>query len=512
MTYTPKTEAFEHQRKELAEHWSDPGRAWFWEQGTGKTKEFIDNAGMLADAREITGDFLLAPNGLHRNYVTREIPKHQAIDGARHFFWRSDRAQTKTFQNAARSFLEYGGHTSFGMSYDGLKTDLGKAFAKEYLTRKRCLYGADEAHRIINPDSDRGALALKSAPFAPYRRVMTGTPSAGKPWDVYSPIKFVDETFWARRGIGNFKAMQTTFGKWGKVEVRVARTGKRRWGVRIAEDGSEWRTIPHLEGFRDLTMLNGWIRDIQSRVLKEDVFDLPPKIYTRMEFELSQAQKNAYKELRQLGFALVGDQVATVGMAMTLLLRLQQISCGYLPTDPVLGEEAQPQYVFDENPRLELLREIVRGLDHQFLIWTRFNKDIELISAMLAEEGITFGRYDGQISDDECWANEDRFHKGDAQAFLLNTTKGSEGLTLTEARTAVYYNNSFKLIERLQSEDRPHRFGQVNTVNNIDLCGVGTIDDKIVDNLQGKLDVASTVLGDKLRDWIGTSQFSLDLS
>lgn len=512
LTYLPGTEQFQHQSSNLEVCWDKPGYAWFWEQGTGKTKQFIDNTAALADAGEITGDFMIAPNGLHRNYITRELPKHmpgRILDRSRSMFWRTDKGSTKWHQEEARHLLAHKGHTSLAMSYDALLTDKGKALAKEYLTSRRVIYGADEAHRIKNPESDRGALAIKSATFAPYRRVMTGTPSAGLPWDMYAPMKFCDVDFWSRHGIGSFKAAQTAFGVWGTIPVRIAATGKKRWGVTIRDDGTEWRDVPTCLQYKDLDILNRWISPGMNRVLKADVFDLPPKVYSRKEFELSTEQRLAYDSLKDLGFAMVDGAAATSTMGLTTMLRLQQISCGYLPTDPVLGEDAQPVHRFKHNPRADLLRELVRDVDGQFLIWARFNLDIDLICEMLAEEGITFGRYDGCVTDEECWDSEARFHSGDAQGLVLNAAKGSEGLTLTEARTAFVYSMSYKFIERMQLEDRNHRYGTTGTVNYIDLVGVDTMDDEIIDNLQGKFDTSGTVLGDKIRSWIGAPMLDL---
>src|SRR5258708_1311937 len=361
LTYIPQTEQFSHQSAELELSHAMAGRAWFWEQGTGKTKAFADNAAVLYEAGEIKGDFLIAPNGLHRNYIVRELPKHQPErirDRAVSMFWDGSKSKTKYHQEEARKLLRHKGYTSLPMTYASLFTKEGSAVAKEYLTSRRVLYGADEAQRIKNPDSNRGALAIKSATFAPYRRVMTGTPSAGHPWDVYGPIKFCDENFWTRHGIGSFKAMQTTFGIWGKIPVRIAATGSKRWGVTIREDGTEWREIDTLLRHKDLDMLAKMIEPIRSRVLKADVFDLPEKLYSRIEFTMSAEQRTAYASLRDLGFAMIDGKAATAAMALTLMLRLQQISCGYLPTDPVIGEEAQPKYKFKENPRLETLREI----------------------------------------------------------------------------------------------------------------------------------------------------------
>lgn len=79
---------------------------------------------------------------------------------------------------------------------------------------------------------------------------------------------------------------------------------------------------------------------------------------------------------------------------------------------------------------------------------------------------------------------------------------GGFGLTLTEAKTVIYYSNSYDLEIRLQSEDRAHRIGQENNVTYIDLVSPDTVDEKIIDALQDKVDLATKVFGEETRQWL----------
>ena len=82
---------------------------------------------------------------------------------------------------------------------------------------------------------------------------------------------------------------------------------------------------------------------------------------------------------------------------------------------------------------------------------------------------------------------------------------GGYGITLTAATTVIYYSNSYDLEIRLQSEDRAHRIGQTNKVTYIDLVSPGTIDEKILDALRNKIDIAGQVLGEDAKSWLGSS-------
>ena len=74
--------------------------------------------------------------------------------------------------------------------------------------------------------------------------------------------------------------------------------------------------------------------------------------------------------------------------------------------------------------------------------------------------------------------------------------------TLTQANTVVYYSNGYDLEKRLQSEDRAHRIGQKKSVTYVDIMAEETVDEKIVKALRKKINIASEVLGEDLRDWI----------
>ena len=86
--------------------------------------------------------------------------------------------------------------------------------------------------------------------------------------------------------------------------------------------------------------------------------------------------------------------------------------------------------------------------------------------------------------------------------FVGNPSTGGYGLTLTAAHTVIYYSNTYDLEKRMQSEDRAHRIGQVNKVTYIDLISEGTVDEKIVQSLRSKIDIASAVMGEDVKQWL----------
>ena len=78
--YKYKIKPFKHQEDALAKGWDKLEFAFFMEMGTGKSKVLLDNLGMLFLAGHIKFALILAPKGVYRNWVTKEIPEHMSDD------------------------------------------------------------------------------------------------------------------------------------------------------------------------------------------------------------------------------------------------------------------------------------------------------------------------------------------------------------------------------------------------------------------------------------------------
>jgi len=202
-----------------------------------------------------------------------------------------------------------------------------------------------------------------------------------------------------------------------------------------------------------------------------------------------------YKEIKDeaLTFLATGEML-TAPLAIVRMLRLQQVTCNYLPTETGDYLDLAPN-----NPRLRCLETLLEEVTHGCIIWARFRRDIDLICEMLGDKCV---RYDGAVKDDARAQAKQRFQSGGAQFFVGNPAAAGMGLTLTAARTVVYYNNDFRLATRLQSEDRAHRIGQEHPVEYVDIMAPNTIDGHIVRALRNKVNIASVVTGDNLKEWI----------
>lgn len=487
---------FAHQQEDHERTRDLNGYARFWEQGTGKTRPTIDDMAYQIARGNVDASLVLAPNGVHSNWVTKEWPVHMPVelrDQVSFFEYRSDKADTKWHQKAVQDVL-YGRKLPFiAMSYDSLMTDRGLKVAQHMLKRRKCFFTADEAHRCKDPSAKRTKRVLAAAKWAPIRRVLTGTPVLESPFNAYTLMKIVDEAYWFPYRLTTYTTFKAMFGIFGPA-----------FNVRDP--------LSNLVGFQHLDLLQDALASHSSRLLKEDVLDLPPKLYSTREHELSPEQSRVYEALKSDLIADIEGGEVTTQIILTQLLRLQQITCGHVDLDSGV------KHVFEPNPRLKLMAEILKDTPHRAIAFCRFTDDVENVMGLCLKLGIRAGRYDGSTSPTE--RNEvvrrfqdlDRAHHQALDIIVANTAALSEGRTLTEAKTVIYYSNGWSAIQRQQSEDRAHRIGQDGVplpgldgghgVLYIDIICPGTPDEKIVEAYRKKQTFSDRVMGDNPKDWL----------
>ena len=491
MSFEFKTKPYKYQEIIWEDTKDKKAHALFMEQGTGKTKVDIDTVGYLYHQGKVENLLVVAPSGVHRNWIVDEIPKHLSdnIKRLTHSY-STTKSKTRKHKDAISDLMTYDqGLAVLAMSYDSFMTKPGKQVAWDFMKKKKLLYTLDESARIKDPDTKRTKALLKSANYADYKRILTGTPIANGPFDVWAPINFLDEEVWIKHKLSSFWVFKNYFGN-------IVR--------RKANLGHFFETLNKETPYKHLDELYEILQPVSTRVTKAEVLkDLPAKLYSTRYFELGKEQQAIYDEIDKNYMVMVEGELWTMELALTRQLRLQQVTCGYLPkVDPEPGDEPYTMLP-GKNIRLETLKELCEDTPHQGIIWARFTKDVDLIMELLNSEGMGGAvRYDGQVNEDERALSIDKFRAGKAQWFVGKASVGGEGLTLTEAKTVIYYNNTFKFTERLQSEDRAHRIGQTQAVLYYDIAGIGTVDEQIIEALIKKHKIADQITGDASKTWI----------
>jgi SNF2 family DNA or RNA helicase len=458
-----------------------------WEQGLGKSFACITEVAWLYSKGLIDGLLVLAPNGVHANWIDDEIPRHlhESVVRTAHTYY-SQKAKTIKAKQSLQACIDAPGLAVLVMSYDALMTDGGRDAAKAFLTKRHAYYVADEFTRIKNPVAQRTKRALASSKYAAYRRGLSGTPVANGPFDVYSPMKFLDPDFWKKHGpFGSFGEFKNCFGIF-KDSTNPA-TG---------------RLFKQCVAYRNLPYLRSLMKDDMERLLKKDVLDLPEKIYQRRYYEMTPAQKKLYDELEETAIAIHDDDMIDGTLPIVRMIRQYQVLCGYLPTEDDSGDNLK--LIGEKNPRLDCLFDALPDYDGKKIVWCKWTKDVDLIMDRARKLKIKAVRYDGQVPTFERKQNLNDFRNiGDIELFVTKQSVAGEGLTIVEATTSFYYSNDWPLGARLQSEDRNHRIGQFNPVTYVDICALGTKDMDIVEALQKKIEIACVILGDESKAWIG---------
>ena len=496
MLYTPLP-PLEHQAADFDKAKDMPGWARFWEQGTGKTNPTIMEQMYHARKGTINAALTLAPNGVHSNWVNQEWPTWldgDMQDHVRLVEYNTEYASTRWHQKMIEEAL-YGKRMPFvAMSYDALMTEGGLKVAQHLLKRRKCFLTGDEAHRFKDPSTKRTKRVLAASKWSPVRRILTGTPILESPFNAYTLMRFVDENYWVPYRLTTYTTFRAMFGIFGKGFASDEQ--KRRMAARGDMDLSN-----HV-GYQNLDLLQDALSSHSSRYLKDDVLDLPPKLYKFMSHRLTTVQERLFTEIKEELQGQLDGGTITTEMALKEILRLQQITCGHVTMDDGTIRH------FDPNPRAKLMKEIVTDVPHRFIVFNRFTADVDANMALMKKVGLRPARYDGRDGAKERNEVVERFQdlpKNDPQAFdviVANTSALSEGRTLTEAKQVIYYSNGWSAIQRQQSEDRAHRIGQKSSVMYTDIMCPGTPDEKIVKAYRKKQSTSEKVLGDDPRNWL----------
>jgi len=478
--YKYKTKPYQHQHDVLMLSWDKESWAYFMEMGTGKSKVCIDNAAMLRECDEIDTFIVVAPKGVYRNWANLEIPAHmpdRIREGSLMAIWRP--TPPRALKQDLLSFMEPSKNFRIlVMNIEALSTVKGQKFLVGVLKASRALLAIDESTAIKSPKASRTKALIKISELAKYKRILTGFPVTQSPMDLWAQCRFLDKTFLGDCGDNYFQ-----------YQYRYAVMKKQSVGT---------HSFNRVVGYRNLEELSGFLKNFSSRVMKEECLDLPAKIYTQRSVTLSDDQKTIYNDLKKYALAHIEDEeFMTANNVMTQLLRMQQVLSGHAKIDD--GD------VIDiKDNRLNELMDCLEEVEGKVIIWSRFRYDVKRITEALSKK---YGprstvNYFGDTSDEARSTAIENFQEGDARFFVGNPQTGGYGITLTAAQTVIYFANSFDLAIRMQSEDRAHRIGQTEHVNYIDLISEGTIDEQIVKALRNKMDIASVVMGEELKEWL----------
>ena len=475
MNYKFKTKPYEHQLKALERSCDKEYFAYFMEMGTGKSKVLIDNAAMLYDNGKIDGLLIIAPKGVYKNWHEGEIPEHlpEHIE-ITSILWQANITQKQ--DKLLKSLFETNEKLHIlCMNVDAFSTKKGVDFAAKFLSCHRTMMVIDESTTIKNKDAKRTKNICSLAPHARYRRILTGSPVTKSPLDLFMQCDFLRPELLGHISFYTFRQ-------------RYAVMRKMNFGGRSIE-------IP--VGYRNLDELSAKLKAFSYRVLKDECLDLPKKTFMKRIVSLSQDQRKIYDQMKQMALAYLNGKSMTTATVLTQLMRLQQITCGHFTADDGVVQDVK-------NNRIDELINVLNEVEGKVVIWAHWQRDVhKIIEAIKEEFDESYVDYYGLTPSADRQKNIKKFQEDPNCRFFVGTPQtGGYGITLTAASTMVYYSNGYDLEKRQQSEARIDRIGQTKKMTYIDIICEDTVDQKIVKSLRKKVDIATQIMGEELKDWI----------
>jgi SNF2 family DNA or RNA helicase len=474
MHYKFKSKPFAHQLKALEMSWDKKVFAYFMEMGTGKSKVLLDNIAMLYDKGKINGALIVAPKGVYKTWHDEQIPDHLPEHIEKKIgLWQSN-PDAKDMKQLFESSHDL--HILI-MNVEAFSTKKGKTFAAKFLSCHQSMMAIDESTTIKNPTAIRSKTIVDLGKHVAFKRILTGSPVTKSPLDLYNQCFFLDPWLLNQQ---SYYAFRTRYAICKKINVNG-------------------RQIEIVAGYRNLGELSEQLKPFSFRCLKDDCLDLPEKTYMKRVIQLTEEQQKVYDQMKKLALAELNGKLTTTVNAITQIMRLHQITCGHFKSD-----DGSTQTL--KSNRLDQLLDVLSEMEGKAVIWAHYRYDIEVIVGAIKKEygDKSVVTYFGDTStDDRQKAIKSIQDPNSPVRFIVGTPQtGGYGITLTGASTMIYYSNGYDLEKRQQSEARIDRIGQMKNMTYIDIIAEKTIDEKIVAALRNKVNIASQVMGEELKDWI----------
>lgn len=467
-----KNKPRKHQEHALEKAVQKSVFALLMDVGTGKSFVGVSLAGMRWCLGLSDHLIIIAPNDIQTQWVEDDDAPFK-VHLTERVPWKAwVFRKGKDEENKYDRMLKFDGLKILSIHIDAISTKDGKVKIYDFISKSnnKCSVYMDESQNIKNGDSKRTTEAIKIGNLCKYKLNMTGTPLTKDIVDNFSQFEFLDPAIIGHKFVTTFKNYycefeQTNFG-------------------------------PRITGYRNLEELYRRIDPFVYRITADEALDLPPRVDIPIRFSLTDYQYELMDDLKRKFFTEFGDnETIFVKNAASLLTRLQQISCGYLPNEDKLTRTS-----FDQNPRLENLNRILDQRSDKVVIWCRFQYDVETVMREFGERAVP---YYGDIKRDARRESKREFIQNDKILYFVGTAAtGGTGLDGLQpvCSTTIYYSNSFDAEDRWQSEGRVRRDGTINdginTNTYFDLIARRSPDLGILANLKKKKDISKLFYDD----------------
>lgn len=323
----------------------------------------------------------------------------------------------------------------------------------------------DEGHKIKTHNISASKAMHRLGAKAGYRLLLTGTLITNKAIDVFSPYKFLNPTIFGT----SFYAFRSRY-------------------FDMVGYGNH---TPVLKKSMEAE-LSARLHSIAYRAAKADCLDLPETTDVVRQVELEPAARKIYRSLVKESFAELASGEVTAPNVLTRLLRLSQLTGGFLGND----ENAAVQQI--SSAKLSAMEDILDSAvaeGQKLVIIARFLPEIRAICKELDGRGLRYACITGEVQDRAAQVAQFQ-NDPDVPVFVGQIATAGLGLTLTAASTMVFYSLDYSMSNYEQAKARIHRVGQRNPCTYIHLIAKGTVDEKVLTALRNKADLTKALVDD----------------
>ena len=426
-----------------------PYAAIFHEQGLGKTKIAIDVMLLWLERDIVDTIFVITKKTLVHNWQ-QEVVAHSHITPS--ILSGDRRANSLALNSPVLLYI---------MNYEVISSNL--ELIRQFLGTCRVAAFLDESQKIKNPDAAITVCLHSIANCFNRRVIVTGTPVANRPYDIWSQIKFLDDGQSLGTSFSEFKA---------KYDVPRVLSSPSSYASTLAT------TMKRIDSFS--------VRETKASAGLE----LPSKKVLLHSADLAERQGDIYCTYRnKLRYEIKEHCIDDAEEVLKRLLRLVQCA-----SNPLLVDKSYDE-VPGKYPILEALLCDVGARKQKAIVWTNFvDNSLWLVNRLThyCPRAIH-----GRMGVDER-SDSIRQFKNDQSCRVLVATPGAakEGLTLTEANHVIFFDRSFSLDDYLQAQDRIHRISQSADCFVHNLIGRNTIDEWVDTLLSVKYHAAAVTQGD----------------
>jgi len=435
-----------HQCEAVAKILPSRVGALFMDMGTGKTRTAIELVKIRS--KKISKVVWFCPVSL-KETIKYEILKHTTCSEQDIYMF-----DAKTKSNNVPDAMWY------IVGIESISGSNREACAAYNLIDDDSFVIVDESSYIKGHKAKRTERITFYARNCRYRLILTGTPISQGYEDLYSQMRFLSPKILGYNSFYSFAANHLEYHpKFRGLIVKAHNTA----------------------------YLAAKIKPYTYQVTKDECLNLPPKLFDSRYFSMTPEQRRAYEQAKdEILFECEPEDFDSI-VIFRLFTTLQSIICGFW--------NRKGKLLTFPHKRVETCMDILHAIpdDEKVVIWTKYRMSVQEIKDEIQR---LYGKYSvaefhgGNLKNRDC--ELDRFKSDKQTRFLIaNQSCGGHGLTITEAKYAIFYSDGFKYSERLQAEDRCHRIGQGYPVTYISIRCLNSIDDRIQTALMKKGDTLS---------------------